>query len=345
MTIAKLVNQLHSFGDGDQRTPVRKKKKSIGQNNGGNDPSTHDESTVTDLSSNDPRTLGEELGYNSDTNGRSNDPRTLGEELGYNSDINGRSQSLSERRASKKTMKDKKNQEKAFKNQQKFDSSVTQAQIDRVARVIHGARYNVDGKGGHPRTEANNDGDIFNRDDAFNPSIKEHMSWLHRQVKVSRARNGKRGADALRRQQDEDAQNGLQVQKQDIEELVSGILVQLGIHSHKGPHERPTHTDSPAPRSKKQNVSVVLQLRKEIAADIEKSENEGRARQQRMEGYWRYVNDTVTDRLANNAQSVDRATGMRLKGDAVCGTSVQRLGKLDHREGMDGQDERPEETV
>lgn len=340
-----MVNQLHSFGDGDQRTPVRKKKKSIGQNNGGNDPSTHDESTVTDLSSNDPRTLGEELGYNSDTNGRSNDPRTLGEELGYNSDINGRSQSLSERRASKKTMKDKKNQEKAFKNQQKFDSSVTQAQIDRVARVIHGARYNVDGKGGHPRTEANNDGDIFNRDDAFNPSIKEHMSWLHRQVKVSRARNGKRGADALRRQQDEDAQNGLRVQKQDIEELVSGILVQLGIHSHKGPHARPTHTDSPAPRSKKQNVSVVLQLRKEIAADIEKSENEARARQQRMEGYWRYVNDTVTDRLANNAQSVDRATGMRLKGDAVCGTSAQRLGKLDHREDMDGQDERPEETV
>ena len=319
-----MANQLCSFDDGEQRTPVRKKKKSVGQNNGDDDPSTHDESTVTDLSS--------------------NDPRTFEEEFGYSSDVNERSQSPSERRASRKTMKDKKNQEKAFKNQQKFDASVTQAQIDRVARVIHGAQYNVDGKGGHPRTEANDDGGIFNRDDAFNPAIKDHMSWLHKQVKVSRTRNGKRGVEALRRQQDEDAQNGLPVQKQDIEELVSGILAQLGIHSHKGTHVRPTHTDSLAPRSKKQNVSIVLQLRKEIAADIEKSENEARARQQRMEGYWRYVNETVTDRLANNAQSVDRATGMRLKGDAGCRTFAQRLEKTDHREDMDGQDEGPEET-
>ncbi len=322
MTIAKLVNQLHSSGDNDQKTPIRKKKKSVWQNND-DDSSTHDESTVTDLSSNDLRTLEEELENNFDNNERFQSP--------------------SQRRTSRKTMKDKKNQEKAFKNQQKFDSSVTQAQIDLVARVIHGAQYNVDGIGGHPRAEANDDGGIFNRDDAFNPSIKDHMSWLHKQVKVSRTRNGKRGVHALRRQQDEDVQNGLPVKQQDIEELVSGILARLGIYGHKGPHARPIHANSLAPRSKKQIVSIVLQLRKEVAADIEKSENEARARQQRMQGYWRYVNETVTDRLANNAQSVDRATGMRLKGDAGRKRSVQRLEK-EQGENMDGQDEGLEET-
>lgn len=318
-----MVNQLHSFGDDDQEVPVQKKKKSVGQNND-DDPSTHDESTVTDLSS--------------------GDLNTLEKEFERNSSINERFQSPSERRAFKKTMKDKKNQEKAFKNQQKFTSSVTQAQIDRAARVIHGDQYNVDGIGGHPRTETDDDAGIFNRDDAFNPAIKDHVSWLHRQVKMSRTRNGKRGVNALRRQQYEDELKGIPVKNRDIEELVSGILARLGIHGDKGPHARPTHAHSLAPRSNKQNGGFILQLRKEIAADIEKSENEARARQQRMEGYWRYVNETVTDRLANNAQLVDRATGMRIKGDAACKRSEQRLEK-EQGEDMEGQDEGPEETT
>jgi hypothetical protein len=293
--IARLVNEWHSCNHAGQNTPVRRKEKSHRQESGG-DRSTHNESTTTNVSS--------------------SDPRTISEEKAASFDAKENFQSPSERRALKKTMKDQQNQERAFRNQQKFDPSVTQAQVDRVARVIHGAQHNVDGIGGRPMAEANINRDMLKRDQVFNPALKDHVAWLKKQVKVSRTRNGKRGVDAQKKQEDEDTQNGLPILKDNMAEAVSNILMQLGLPSHNsGAHSHSTYANPSANRSKKQHAGLLQQLRKEITADIEKSNNDSRAKQQRKEGYWRYINGTITERLAQNDQLVDRATGMRLKGE------------------------------
>lgn len=234
-------------------------------------------------------------------------------------------------------MKYKKNQEKAFKNQRRFVISVSQAHVDLVAKVIHGAQYNWDKIGGHPQAQENEIDTIFERNDTYNGAIKEHRLWLKEKVRDSRARSGKKGIDARKRQQNEDAQNGLPVQKKDVDELVSAILEQLGVSDRKDTLSSTTCTGFPtSARSKKHKVSMLAQIRKEIAADIEKSANESRARQQRMEGYWRYVSGTVTNRLADNARSVDRATGAKLKGH----DDRQRLAKMLQMDHV----EEPEET-
>jgi hypothetical protein len=320
-----LVNEWHSNNDAAQNTPTRRREKSNKQRSS-EDWSLNDESATTDVSS--------------------GDLRTISEDTGANSDAKESFQSASERRALKKTMKDKRNQEKAFRNQQKCDPSLTQAQVDRIARVIHGAEHIIDGIGGRPVAAANDNRDTANRGEVFNPAIKDHVTWLKKQVKVSRTRNGKKGLHARTKQEDEDVQNGLPIPKKDnMDEVVSNILTQLGIpgNHHDGAQPQRACSDPTANRNRKHNAGTLQQLRKEIAADIEKSNNDNRARQQRMEGYWRYVNGTVTDRLAQNAQVVDRATGMRLKGEdnrqipAAMGQEMgqEGAGVVDGEEGED----------
>jgi hypothetical protein len=292
--IAKLVNDLQSCEDAYQQIPVRKRRQSRKQDSG-EDQSTNDESTATDISSNVLTTLDENLRANVEAD------ETF--------------QSPSERRTFRRSMKDKRNQAKAFRNQQKVILYVPQEHIDRVARAIHGAQYNVNRIGGHPETNEKYSDTISNRDDTYNAAIKEHRSWFKEQVRGSRARNGKKGMEARKRQNDKDVGNGLLVQQRDMEALVSAILSELGVPDHDHTYLNVTCASPRTPnRGGKQRASIILQLRKEITADIEKSENDSRARQSRMEGYWRYVNGTVTDRLANNAQVVDRSTGVRLEG-------------------------------
>jgi hypothetical protein len=293
LAIAKLIDDVNN---GDEQAPVQKRKKARKHEND-SDFSACGESTFTDTSSND------------------NDPLT--EDLDISVRAGERFSSPSERRSLKRSLKEKRSQEKAFKNQQKFVVSVSQFHVDRVARVIHGAHYNVDKIGGHPGAEEKDVDAIFKRNDAYNAAIKAHRIWLNEQVRGSRARTGKKGVEVQKRQYSEDVESGLQVEKHDVEQLVSSILVQLGLHDQTGDAvSSKTSIDSSTPnRNRKQKASLLLKLRREIAADIEKSENERRATEQRMEGYWRYVNGTVTDRLANNARSVDRATGVKLKRD------------------------------
>jgi hypothetical protein len=292
--IAKLVNDFQSCDDAYQQMPVRKRRQSRKQDSG-EDQSTNNESTATDNSSNDLTTLDEN--FRADV------------------EVEETFQSPSERRAFRRSMKDKRNQEKAFRNQQKVVLYVSQEHINRVARAIHGAQYNVDRIGGHPETKENDSDIIFNRNDTYNAAIKEHRSWFKEQVRGSRARNGKKGMEARKRQHDKDVGNGLLPQQRDMEALVSAILSELGVPDHDQAYSNTTCASFRTPsRGRKQKASIILQLRKEIAADIKKSENDSRARQSRMEGYWRYVNGTVTDRLANNAQVVDRSTGVRLEG-------------------------------
>ena len=257
----------------------------------------YDESTLTDISSND------------------HDPHS--EDLDINVKYGERLVSSGERRSLKRNMKEKRSQKKATRNQQKFVVSVSQAHIDKVARVIHGAHYNVDKIGGHPGTEDKDLDAICKRNDAYNAAIKAHRNWLNEQMKGSRSRTGKKVAKIQERQYNEDVESGMLVEKHDVEQLVSSILAQLGLDGHGDDvvsSKTPTDTSTPN-RNRKHKAGLLVKLRREIAADIEKSENERRATQQRMEGYWRYVNGTVTNRLANNARSVDRATGVKLKGD------------------------------
>ncbi len=278
-----------------QLTPLQRQKNAAKQEMD-KEFSACDESTLTDVSPNDYDPCG-------DTEITAKPEETFA--------------SPGEKRSLKKTMKEKKSQEKAFRNQQKFVVAVSQAHVDRVAKVIHGAHYNVDKIGGHPGTQEKDIDAIFKRNDAFNAAIGAHRLWLKDQVRGSRARNGKQGKNAQEKQCSEDMENGMVVEKQDLDQLVSQILAGLGLHDHGGSarSSRTSIEDATPSRNRKQRASLLLKLREEIAADIEKSENERRARQQRMEGYWRYVNGTVTDRLANNAQTVDRATGVKLKGD------------------------------
>jgi hypothetical protein len=295
LSIAILVNDVHGCGEGHQQTLGRKRKKAKKQGNE-SDLSTADESAATEISSID------------------SDPINEDSDVCFEPDEN--FMSPSERRALKRTMKGKRSQEKAFRNQQRFALYVSQTHVDQVAKAIHGATYNVGRIGGHPVAHEKDVHAIFERHDAYNAAIKDHRTWLKGQVRESRTRSGKKGKEAGDRQYQEDEKRGLLVEKQDVEELVTAILAQLGISDRSETSSAMTYTESPiANRSKKQKATTLLQLRKEIAADIEKSENDRRATQQRMEGYWRYVNGTVTNRLAENAQSVDRATGVKLKRD------------------------------
>jgi hypothetical protein len=305
VVIAKLVHDVKSCDNASQETAVRKRRKGRARDSS-DEAITHDYAEATDVSS---------------------DHTSFNEDCDANFEADEMFQSPCERRPLKRTMKDKKNQEKAFKNQQRFVISVSQAHVDLVAKVVHSTQYNGDKIGGHPQAQENEIDTIFERNDTFNGAIKEHRLWLKEQVRDSRARSGKKGVDARKRQQNEDAQNGLPVQKQDMDELVSAILEQLGVSDRKDTLSSTTRMGFPTPaRSKKHKAGMLVQIRKEIAADIEKSANESRARQQRMEGYWRYVSGTVTNRLADNARSVDRATGAKLKGH----DDRQRLAKMLH---------------
>jgi hypothetical protein len=203
-----------------------------------------------------------------------------------------------------------------MRNQQKVTLPACEADIDKVSQAIHGPSYNVGKIGGHPGTTQSDVDAILTRRNAYNAAIKEHRVWLKENVRDSRARNGKKGVTAQKRQRQEDVQNGVFFQEHDVNELVSGILAQLGVTDDADASSSSRSRDTCTPiRSRRQKANIVLQLRREIAADIEKSENESRATQQRMEGYWRYVNGTVTNRLKENASIVDRATGVIFKGD------------------------------
>ena len=321
LTVAKLINDLNSSNNVQQDTPIRGRKKGRKQENN-SDLAAQDEITTTDISSTDPDSLSEDLDF-----------RNRSEE---------RFTSSSERKSLKRTMKDKRSQEKAFRNQQKFVVSVSQAHVDRVAKVIHGAQYNVDRIGGHSGTQDKEIDSIFQRNDVYNAGVQAHRTWLKDQVRESRARKGKHGPDAQKKQYKEDVESRLLVEKQDSEELVSSILVQFGFHAGGGGGDlRSTKASSvnpPTPTRGRKNAGLLQQLRQEIAADIEKSENERRATQQRMEGYWRYVNGTVTNRLANNAQSVDRATGVKLKGDDAR-LKLEKELQIERAEGLEAEAE------
>jgi hypothetical protein len=242
--IAILVNDLQSCDDAYQQIPVRKRRQGRKQDSG-EDQSTNDESTATDISSNVPTTLDENLRANVEAD------ETF--------------QSPSEKRTFRRSMKDKRNQAKAFRNQQKVVLYVSQEHIDRVARAIHGAQYNVDRIGGHPGTKENDSDAISNRDDTYNATIKVHRSWFKEQVSGSRARNGKKGMEARKRQHDKDVGDGLLVRQRDMEALVSAILSELGVLGHDHTYLNGTCASSRTPnRGRKQVASVILQLRKEI---------------------------------------------------------------------------------
>lgn len=306
-SIAELVDDAKGSDDSHGQSPVGKKRKDRKRKTGDDLPAL-DESTATENSPSDSQKLHEENGTKIDAK----------EDF----------MTAVDKRALKSTTKDRRNQEKALRNQQKFGLSVKQEHITHIARVIHGDEYEVEKIGGCPaetKENATSDDAILNRKDAYNASIQTHRMWLKEQVKGSRSRAGKKGEHARKRQSDIDAQNGLAVQVQeqeqdhDVEGLVEAILGQLGICDHDEPQLTRARAASPAPtiQNRKQRARTIAQLRKEIAEDIKKSQNENRARQQRMEGYWRYVNGKVTDRLAKNAQSVDRATGMKLPDEMV----------------------------
>lgn len=301
--IARLFNDLQSCDDGSQ-TPVRRRKHSntVRINE---DQSLVEESTATDISSVDPIS-----------------PDAI---LANDVDVVETSRSRSAKRALKRSMKNKQDQNKALKNQQRIVLNVSQAHINRVAKAIHGPQYNLDGVGGHPGTNGNDSDAMFDRNDSYTAAIKTHRLWFTEQVRVSRARRGKMGSEAQRKQLNEDMKNGLSVQEPDMEDLVSAVLLKLGLADDGKACSNVTGDSSKTSTPcRKRMTTILLQLRKEIAADIDKSENESRARQQRMEGYRRYVSGTVTNRLANNAQSANRSTGVRLKAEAT----VQLHGKI-----------------
>lgn len=329
--IARLVNQLQSCDNGNQ-TPIRGRKQSKAMQIN-EDHSINDESTATDVSSNDPTTPEVSLADDVD-----------------DIDAVETSNSRSAKRAFRRSIKDKQDQNKAFKNQQRIVLTVSQAHVDRVAKAIHGSLYNVNGLGGHPGTNKNNSDAFFDRDDTYKAALRTHRLWFSEQERTSRARHRKKGSEAQRKQLKQDIENGLSVQEPDMEELVSVVLSELGIPDHGDASSNLARSSfKTAKHSRKHRSNTLLQLRREIAADIEKSENERRARQQRTEGYWRYVSGTVTNRLANNAQVTDRSTGVRLKAEpapqSLAGVLEKDLVEENDGEGEVDYDKESEETA
>ena len=109
-------------------------------------------------------------------------------------------------------------------------------------------------------------------------------------------------------------------------ELIDAILIKLGIAPASIPATSTNKTsnngnDQHTPRRSLTHANhkptLIAGLRREIAEDLQKHENEQRQTCIRAGGFWRYVGRPVFDRMLEVAERIDWRTGVIRKGSVV----------------------------
>lgn len=250
-----------------------------------------------------------------------------------------------ELRAQKKAKKSAKATSKALKNQNRNLVTITSADIEKVALILHGDEHDATSDGSaHPLATDKTVEDVISRNLGFVKNIQAHKAYLFASV----AKGRKEVKERKRLRKRESLGVGCGDGTIEMEGVVSAIMINLGVApavvaaSAAGPtNVAPSFTplrssangsasgrkragsvlSSGTPGSagsgangKSSNVSrasvaVAVKLRTAIKTDLEKHENEVHARYVRAGGFWRYVGKTVFERMTDFARETDVATG------------------------------------
>lgn len=232
-----------------------------------------------------------------------------------------------ETRAAKKAKKSSKSTNKALRNQSRHLASITLADVDRVASILHGDTAEHDARSAHPLASDRTIEDVINRNLAFVSSIQAHKAYLFKSVAAGRKEHKDRKRQKKKEVNGEQTEDSIE-----MDEVVTAIMIKLGVSpaiaaaslSNSSPalgvatrntpggigRKRANSVASPA-GTNKSAVAIAVKLRQAIKVDLEKHENEIHARYVRAGGFWRYVGKAVFDRMTDIARDMDVSTGER----------------------------------
>lgn len=215
--------------------------------------------------------------------------------------------SKAEQRAYKKAIKHEKSLKKSAKNSERYTISLRQSDIDAVTKALHGDLTGITNGTGHPLATDQNLEDVIERNLHFVANIEEHKRYL---------RTSLRAAQRTTKNQKKPRKSGKSTNADESsadsgsEELVRGVLLELGIDVSSTETERPDRS-STTPAAK---IAAVLQkLKTAILEDLAKHENDERQTYIRAGGFWRWVGKPVFDRMTEIARLIDWRTGMIIK--------------------------------
>lgn len=232
-----------------------------------------------------------------------------------------------ENRAAKKAKKSSKSTTKALRNQSRNLASITSADIELVANVLHGEPDIDDPRSAHPLASDRTIEDVIHRNLNFVSNIQAHKAYLFKSVAAGRKEHKERKRQKKRESHGEQTEDSIE-----MDEVVTAIMIRLdvsptiaaaslgnsspalGVATRNTPggigRKRANSIASPA-GSNKSAVAIATKLRQAIRSDLEKHENEVHARYVRAGGFWRYVGKAVFERMTDIARDMDVSTGER----------------------------------
>lgn len=131
-------------------------------------------------------------------------------------------------RTQKKAKKTVKSQTKALRNQTRHLASVTSADVERVAEVLHGEEARKQGSSqdelAHPLATDNNIEDVIARNLNFVKNIQAHKQYLFKSIATGRKETKERKRQKKRESKGETNEDTIE-----MDEVVSAIMIKLGI--------------------------------------------------------------------------------------------------------------------
>jgi hypothetical protein len=220
--------------------------------------------------------------------------------------------SKADQRAYKKAIKHEKSLKKSAKNSERHILFIRQSDIDAVTGALHGNQSDTSTGTGHPLATDQYLEDVIERNRRFVANIQEHKVYLRKSVRAARrATNSKRSSRKKGKTTDVEDSS----MEDEAEDMVKGVLMELGIDVSATASKRPDRRDSFCATSPARIAAVVVKLRTAVQEDIEKHENEQRSTCIRAGGFWRYVGRPVFDRMTEVARCIDWRTGRIIKDE------------------------------
>lgn len=279
-------------------------------------------------------------------------------------------------RAEKKAKKSAKATSKAMKNQNRNLATITSADIERVARILHGDETDATRDGNaHPLATDKTVEDVISRNLGFVKNIQVHKAYLF--ASVAKGRKEIKERKRLKKKESMGLSSGEETVE--MEGVVGAIMIKLGVSpgvvaasaaaatnmsmstplrcaangfasgrkraSSGLPPSTPSSagsagkTQCAANGASRASVAVAAKLRNAIKIDLEKHENEVHARYVRAGGFWRYVGKSTFERMTEFARDTDIATGECWE------KKLAREGKSAVVNGNDEEKEQPEKDA
>ncbi|KIV93445.1 hypothetical protein PV10_04658 [Exophiala mesophila] len=234
-----------------------------------------------------------------------------------------------ELRAQKKAAKMAKSTSKAAKNQAKHIVTVRSEDVDAVNRILHG-EADQQTRNTHPLASDKTIEEVIARNMGFMSSIQAHKKALMNSI--AQRRRSRREKDRRKSQRGRlsvAAEDELNEEAEELETLLTAVLVKLGVGEQDVQAVRSSHVQLGS--AKKNNfvstngngngdaistanrLSIVANLKTLVKDDLERHENEQRETCIRAGGFWRYVGKPVFDRMTQVAEQLDWKTGAKNK--------------------------------